>query len=273
METMFETKEKRELNLKVIYKPKGKAGEYAKYAVNLYNGCTHGCRYCYVPIFTRQRPADFHRQVVPRNNILNLLKLDCIEAEGKIHENVLLCFLTDPYPPTGNELTRRALMIFREHNIPFTVLTKGGKRAIRDFDLYSKRDEFASTLTLITEERRRKWEPFAEPFESRVEALREAKQRGITTWVSLEPVIDPAETLKIIEQTHEFVDLYKVGKLNYVQSKINWRDFALKAIEVLEKFGKNYYVKNDLRMYLFDGDEGDNGKQDKRQYQGGVRRY
>ena len=44
METIFETKEKKGLNLKVIYEPKGKAGEYAKYAVNLYNGCTHGCR-------------------------------------------------------------------------------------------------------------------------------------------------------------------------------------------------------------------------------------
>jgi DNA repair photolyase len=250
METMFETKEKKGLNLKVIYEPKGKAGEYAKYAVNLYNGCTHGCRYCYVPIFTKQRPVDFHRQVVPRKNILALLKQDCIEAEGKIKENVLLCFLTDPYPLVGNELTRKALMIFREHNIPFTVLTKGGKRAIRDFDLYSAQDEFASTLTLISEEKQKKWEPFAEPFESRVEALREAKRRGISTWVSLEPVIDPAETLKIIELTHEFVDLYKVGKLNYINSKVDWRDFAFKTIQLLKKYGKKYYIKNDLRVYL-----------------------
>jgi len=257
-ESMFETKEKEKLNLKVIYEPRGKAGEYAKYAVNLYNGCTHGCRYCYVPIFTRQKPVDFHKQVSPRKNILAQLEQDCFEADGKITENVLLCFLTDPYPPTGNELTRKALMVFRKHNIPFTILTKGGKRAIRDFDLYSARDEFASTLTLITEEKRRKWEPLAEPFQSRVEALREAKSRGIFTWVSLEPVIDPAETLKIVELTHEFVDLYKVGKLNYVQNKIDWQSFGLKVIELLQKFGKRYYIKNDLRVYLnYGGKSGD----------------
>ena len=32
--------------MKPIYKPKGAAGEYAEYACNLYDGCTHGCTYC-----------------------------------------------------------------------------------------------------------------------------------------------------------------------------------------------------------------------------------
>ncbi len=34
---------------KLIYHPSGSAGEYAGkgYAVNLFKGCTHGCRYCY----------------------------------------------------------------------------------------------------------------------------------------------------------------------------------------------------------------------------------
>ena len=33
--------------MKVIYEPKGRAKEYAELAVNLYNGCSHGCEYCY----------------------------------------------------------------------------------------------------------------------------------------------------------------------------------------------------------------------------------
>lgn len=31
----------------LIYQPKGAAGEYAKWAINLYHGCSNGCTYCY----------------------------------------------------------------------------------------------------------------------------------------------------------------------------------------------------------------------------------
>lgn len=31
----------------LIYQPQGAAGEYAKWAINLYNGCYNGCTYCY----------------------------------------------------------------------------------------------------------------------------------------------------------------------------------------------------------------------------------
>ena len=33
--------------MSAIYQPKGKAGEYAKYAVNFYVGCSNDCDYCY----------------------------------------------------------------------------------------------------------------------------------------------------------------------------------------------------------------------------------
>lgn len=32
--------------MSAIYQPKGKAGEYAKYAVNFYVGCSNDCDYC-----------------------------------------------------------------------------------------------------------------------------------------------------------------------------------------------------------------------------------
>lgn len=32
---------------KAIYKPKGKAGEYAQFACNFYTGCSNDCQYCY----------------------------------------------------------------------------------------------------------------------------------------------------------------------------------------------------------------------------------
>lgn len=31
----------------LIYQPQGAASEYAKWAINLYHGCSNGCTYCY----------------------------------------------------------------------------------------------------------------------------------------------------------------------------------------------------------------------------------
>jgi hypothetical protein len=70
--------------------------------------------------------------------------------------------------------------------------------------------------------------------------------------VSLEPVIDPEESLEIIRQTHEFVDFYKVGKLNYHPraSTIDWRKFAVEVKDLLDDLGCEYLLKEDLRRYL-----------------------
>lgn len=36
------------INGRVIYSPKGKAGEYAENAANFFVGCSNGCAYCYL---------------------------------------------------------------------------------------------------------------------------------------------------------------------------------------------------------------------------------
>ena len=40
-------KNKQPIKGTLIYQPKGPAGEYTKWAINLYNGCSNGCEYCY----------------------------------------------------------------------------------------------------------------------------------------------------------------------------------------------------------------------------------
>lgn len=65
----------------------------------------------------------------------------------------------------------------------------------------------------------------------------------------LEPVVDPAQTLHLIEQTHEFVDLFWVGKLNNMpelERTIDWPKFRGDAEKLLKGLHKNYRLKHQL---------------------------
>ncbi|MFC2032646.1 radical SAM protein [Chloroflexota bacterium] len=237
----------------VIYEPRGRAGEYAPLAVNLYRGCGHGCIYCYAPEATFMDHQEFMK-ATPRQSIIEKLEIDAPQAALDGHKgNVLLCFTCDPYQPINDMhgLTRQAIEILHKHGFDVTILTKGGKRAERDFDLLRPGDEFASTLTFLDEHKSLQWEPGAAPTEERIESLRKAHELGIKTWVSLEPVIEPAESIEIIRQTHTFVDLFKVGLLNYhLRGKeIDWRKFLEECIATLKQYKCQYYIKKDLRRY------------------------
>ena len=237
----------------IIYEPKGRAKEYSLLAVNIYNGCEHGCRYCYVPPILRLEREAFHKVVAAREGVIKQVEADAAKI-ACTDRRVLLCFTCDPYQPLDGELqlTRRVIQILRTHRVPFQVLTKGGMRAARDFDLYNRWDVFATTLTFLDPADSIEWEPCAPLPADRIAAIKAAKERGLQTWVSLEPVIDCTQSVEIIKQTHEIVDHYKIGVWNHDTRAmlIDWRNFGYRAIELCEKYGKTYYVKNDLAKYL-----------------------
>ena len=62
--------------MRAIYKPAGRAAEYAPLAVNLYTGCGHACTYCWAPQVLRLETAEFFRNPQPRPDLLpSLAKL------------------------------------------------------------------------------------------------------------------------------------------------------------------------------------------------------
>jgi DNA repair photolyase len=80
--------------MQTIYKPKGKAREYAELALNLYRGCDHGCTYCYAPQILKMSREEFHGMPTARSDILAAIwKI----AQYYVGKNVFLCFTTDPY--------------------------------------------------------------------------------------------------------------------------------------------------------------------------------
>ena len=96
------------------------------------------------------------------------------------------------------------------------------------------------------------FEPNAALPADRIKALRLAHGLGIKTWASIEPVVVPMQSLHLINMSRDCVDEYRIGKLNYdARAKtINWRNFAICAIETCEAQGSKYVLKKDLADYL-----------------------
>jgi len=238
----------------VIYAPKGQAGEYAALATNPYRGCGHSCVYCSVPITTRQDRAEFNAGAVLRPNYLDNLRKDAAKYQAAgITEQILIAFITDPYHPTEHETgtTRTVLEILREHNQAFSILSKGGTRALRDIDLFrSNRDCYGATLTGLDDRLSKKWEPNAPLPGDRIAALKAFHDAGIYTWVSAEPVFNVEATLDMISNTHKFVNLYKIGRMNYFNLPINWHDYTLRVLDLLNRVDAKHYIKRDLQCFL-----------------------
>lgn len=239
-----------------IYAPQGQAGEYAKLAANPFRGCGHGCVYCYVPQVLKMSRQEFDAGAIPRPDFIANLAKDAIKYQrAGITEQVMLSFTTDPYNEgdVKRELTRHALEVLKIYGMSFCTLTKGGSRALRDIDLFRPdRDAFASTLTSLDPAISLEWEPNAALPTDRTATLKAFNEAGIFTWVSLEPVYDTEATLEIIKATHSFVNLYKIGRINYhrLTKEIDWSDFAKQVLELVGKLGAGHYIKKDLQPYL-----------------------
>lgn len=236
-------------NMSVIYEPKGKAREYSPLALNLYSGCDHHCVYCYVKKMRFLKHTDV---VKPRENIIEKLTND-VKKYRNCKNQVLLSFTCDPYCQAENdyEITKKALPILAENNIPTVILTKGGKRCLRDLNLFKKfnKIKIGASLTCLQKTTWFEYELGAADPLDRLETLRILKENNIETWASLEPVLDPRQTWEIIELTHQYVDSYKIGKLNYVKNNINWAQFLKDCVALMRKYNKRFYIKKNLLLY------------------------
>jgi DNA repair photolyase len=240
--------------LKVLYTPSGRAGEYADhgYALNLFNGCPHGCTYCYAPACMHRTREEFHATVTRREGLLEKLAADLGQV-GLLSEPIFLCFSCDPFPlghkDLWAEVTLPAIQLIHNAGNRVRILTKSG--ILPSADLLEG-DEYGVTLTALRYDEAKAEEPNAAAPAMRAACLMAAHELGITTWASLEPVLDPADALAWITEIAPFTDVIKVGKLNHDAraKQIDWAKFAIAARELLEKLGCTYVLKADLRAYL-----------------------
>lgn len=241
--------------MSIIYKPCGMAREYSPYALNIYIGCSHRCKYCYAPHTLQKSTENYFGKPEPRKNILQLLERDL--QKNKYTEQVLLSFVGDCYCDSADngETVREVLKLLNHYKVPVAILSKGGKRMLRDLDIFKQfgdRITVGTTLTFFDEKKSQEWEPFASTPKERLETLKILHDNGIKTFASLEPTIEPEESLKLIQKTLEqnSVDHYKIGKINNYKSADKWQDwekYLQDCLLLLRPTNKQVYYKLCLR--------------------------
>jgi DNA repair photolyase len=197
---------------------------------------------------------EFDEGAEPRENFLAAMGKEARKYQALgVTEQVMLSFTTDPYHPGDNSLTRDVLLSLQQHGLGVCTLTKGGQRALRDLDIFRPdRDAFATTLTSTDDAFSLKWERGAALPDDRMATLKAFHDRGIFTWVSLEPTLDCESSLDIITRTYEYVDLYKIGRANYLPmtGSTDWESYTHRIVELVQRLGVRHYIKKDLQGYL-----------------------
>ena len=168
------------------------------YSLNPYQGCYHGCAYCYA------RPShqylglgagtDFERRLTVKVNAPALLQSAFRRSTWR-GETIVFSGNTDCYQPleASYQLTKRCLELCLEHRNPVAVITKGGV-VLRDVELLGELARHAAaqvylSIAFADESTRRALEPFAAPIDRRFEALARLSALGVTTGISLAPII------------------------------------------------------------------------------------
>lgn len=235
--------------------------EYADYAINHAEGCSHGCTYpCYAMIMKKRCGVikNYKDWLTPKivGNALELLDKEIPKYKKNI-KFVYLCFATDPFMYKQKEVIDLSLKIIERLNkdkIKTVSISKGvyPKDLIKN-EIYGTNNEYGSTIVSLSEDFRKTHEPFAAPIKSRIESLKFLHNNGFKTWVSMEPYPTPnfiQQDIEKILKEISFVDKIVFGKWNYSSATSHFKDYknfynesSYKVIEFCKKNGIECHIK------------------------------
>jgi DNA repair photolyase len=200
--------------------------EYADFCINHVEGCSHGCKYpCYAMLMAKRfgKIKTYADWIKPKlvSNALDILEQEIPKYRDEIGF-VHLCFTTDPFMYKYREVANSTLKIIEKLNqnkIKASVLTKGVyPKVLANSQKYGKNNVYGITLVSLSEDFKKRFEPFSAPFEKRISSLKYLHNAGLKTWVSIEPYPTPnliEQNLDILLRKISFVDTIVFGKLNY----------------------------------------------------------
>lgn len=167
-------------------------------SINPYQGCEHGCVYCYARpshAYLDLSPGlDFETRLFAKPNAALLLRAE-LAKPGYRCEPIALGTNTDPYQPIEREwrITRQLIEVLAECEHPLTITTKG-VLVERDLDLLAPMAaknlvRVYVSIAMLDRELARKLDPRAPAPQRRLAMIKAISDAGVPVGVSVAPVI------------------------------------------------------------------------------------
>ena len=167
-------------------------------SINPYQGCEHGCIYCYARpshAYLELSPGlDFETRLFAKLNAADLLRKEFAKP-GYQPQTIVLGANTDPYQPIEHHyrLTRELLTVMQVHRHPVGIITKSAM-ILRDLDLLTElaREGLCQVMVSVTtlnETLRRQLEPRASSGAGRLKVIEKLTRAGVPVGVLAAPMI------------------------------------------------------------------------------------
>lgn len=213
------------------------------YSANPYQGCEHGCIYCYArnshEYWGYSAGLDFESRIVVKRNAPALLR-KFFENKNWEPAPISLSGNTDCYQPIERKMriTRKLLEICLEYRNPVGVLSKN-VLVLRDLDILQELAKHNlvrvfSSITSLDENLRLKMEPRTASYRSRLKVVETMAKNGIPTGIMNAPIVPGLndihmhDVLKAASEAGALWAGYTVVRLNGAIGDI-FKDWLFKA--------------------------------------------
>jgi len=181
------------------------------YSMNPYQGCEHGCVYCYArnthEFWGYSAGLDFEKKILVKRNAAALLE-SRLQSKNWKAETIVLSGNTDCYQPAEKKfkITRSCLQVFAQYRHPVGIITKNAL-VLRDLDILKELHKEGLvgvhvSVTSLSERTRRILEPRTATVKRRLNTIRSLSEAGIPVNAMLSPIIPGINS-------HEIMDLAK----------------------------------------------------------------
>jgi DNA repair photolyase len=168
------------------------------YSMNPYQGCEHGCIYCYArnahQYWGLSAGLDFERKIIVKRNAPELLR-KFLDNKNWVPKPLSLSGNTDCYQPLERKmfLTRQLLEIALEYKQPVGIITKNSlvlrdKYVLQQLAQHKLVCVYVS-ITTLQEDLRQKMEPRTATAAQRLKTVKELSELGIPVGVMTAPLI------------------------------------------------------------------------------------
>jgi len=184
------------------------------YSMNPYQGCEHGCIYCYArnsfEYWGYSAGLDFESKILVKKNAPELLRKFLMHPKWDATP-IMLSGNTDCYQPAEQifRITRKLLEVCNEFNQPVGILTKNAW-IIKDKDILQEmaKKNILSAMVSVTsfdDSLRRAMEPRTVTAKQRLKVIEELSKAGVRMGIMMGPMIPGLNE-------HEMQRIMKAGK-------------------------------------------------------------